>query len=340
MLYRIRTEKRKSAGDFDATVLILENTSGDASAEILPALGFNCFRWQIRTADGLLDLLYSDPTLFEAADPRPTRSGIPILFPFPNRIRDGKFSWAGRDYQLPTNDPAKKNAIHGFACRRPWRMIEQGADTSGAWITAEFHGSLDAPESKNLWPADYRIRLTYRLGDRSLRIEARVDNPDCVPLPFGLGYHPYFRVPVVPGGTEQECLVQATADTIWELTDCLPTGVSQHVKPAKDPTKPRPCGELTLDDLFSVSSSVLAAAKGDLVTLGSLQQPPGTTLRVLASPSFREIVMFNPPHRQAICIEPYTCITDAVNLQQRGVDAGWLVLEPGQEWAGVVELQV
>ena len=31
---------------------------------------------------------------------KPTRSGFPILFPFPNRIRDGKFDWQGNTYQL------------------------------------------------------------------------------------------------------------------------------------------------------------------------------------------------------------------------------------------------
>jgi aldose 1-epimerase len=51
-------------------------------------------------------------------------------------------------------------------------------------------------------------------------------------------------------------------------------------------------------------------------------------------------VAFTPPHRQGLCLEPYTCTTDAVNLQQRGVDAGWLVLPPGATWSGVVEMVV
>ena len=47
-----------------------------------------------------------------------------------------------------------------------------------------------------------------------------------------------------------------------------------------------------------------------------------------------------PPHRQAVCLEPYTCPTDAINLQQRGVDAGLLVLQPGEKWSGVVEMVI
>jgi aldose 1-epimerase len=40
-------------------------------------------------------------------------------------------------------------------------------------------------------------------------------------------------------------------------------------------------------------------------------------------------VAFTPPHRLAVCLEPYTCTTDAINLEQQGVNAGWRVLKPG-----------
>jgi aldose 1-epimerase len=41
-----------------------------------------------------------------------------------------------------------------------------------------------------------------------------------------------------------------------------------------------------------------------------------------------------------VALEPYTCATDAINLQQRGVDAGLLVLGPGGKWQGVVEMRL
>jgi aldose 1-epimerase len=65
-----------------------------------------------------------------------------------------------------------------------------------------------------------------------------------------------------------------------------------------------------------------------------------TSLSLSFSPNFRDLVVFTPPHRQAIALEPYTCTTDAINLQARGIDAGWLVLEPGRVWRGQVEIRV
>jgi len=50
--------------------------------------------------------------------------------------------------------------------------------------------------------------------------------------------------------------------------------------------------------------------------------------------------VFTPPHRQAFCAEPYTCPTDAVNLQGRVGDVGWAELPPGGRTSLVVELWV
>jgi len=276
--------------------------------------------------------LYADPNFF--TENKPTRSGFPILFPFPNRVRDGRFAWNGKDYELPRNDPSGKNAIHGFACRNPWRVLDSGADGKSAWITAEFHGWRDAPSCRSLWPADYRMRVTYGLGANSLRIEALVDNPDLLPLPFGLGYHPYFRVSREANAKPQaadEMLVQAPARSCWVLEECLPSGGRAPVDAARDLNAPRRFSDVTVDDVLADLDP--APGKDGLCRRGRVGD-----LELSTSPAFRELVVFTPPHREAICLEPYTCATDAINLQQRGVDAGLIVLEPGASWSGVVEI--
>ena len=45
-------------------------------------------------------------------------------------------------------------------------------------------------------------------------------------LPFGLGYHPYFRVPFLPGDDAGEYRVSVPAGAFWELQETLPTGRS------------------------------------------------------------------------------------------------------------------
>jgi aldose 1-epimerase len=331
-------QQRTAAGvtGLDPTLIVLEDGNG-AVAEVWPALGFNCIRWQAVRDGQPLELLYADPALFNNG--RPTRSGIPVLFPFPNRIRDGRFSWQGREYSLPCIDGTKKNAIHGFACRVPWRVIDRGGDGESAWVTGEFRCSLDDPHSRPLWPADHQLRLTIRLGRAILRVEAVVHNPDTVPLPFGLGYHPYFRLPFAGKTPADDCTVEVPGAEFWELNESLPTGNRRPVDASRNLNRPRRMGELALDDVLTALPARAARMDG-LIERAAISGDAGRPMRMFCSPVFREMVVFNPPHREAFCIEPYTCTTDAINLQQRGIDAGWLVLEPGASWSAVVELWV
>ena len=328
MSFACEWEQRPNSIGLDERVAVLGNA--DNRLEVWPALGFNAYRWQVSGQE----LLYRSSQFF--TENRPTRSGFPILFPFPNRIRDGQFAWQGKSYRLPLNDPANKNAIHGFVCQRPWRVIDQGADTDSAWITAEFHGSVDAPETLTLWPADYRLRVTYRLFDHMVRIEADVDNPDTTPLPFGLGYHPYFALAAFGG---DNAVVKVWANRRWNLSENLPTGEIFEVDEPRDLREGKAISLLKLDDVMT-DLELRAYSEKDRVGLaGRVDHPFGERiLALLVGSDFRELVLFTPPHREAICLEPYTCTTDAINLEPRGIDAGLRVLQPGEHWQGEIEL--
>jgi aldose 1-epimerase len=335
MAYTVRTRPADVPEGQDPTVFVLEDNQGSI-AEVWPALGFNCFRWAVMHQGKLLEMLYTDPALF--ANGRPTRSGIPVLFPFPNRIRGGRFCWNEHYFQLPMNDPAQKNAIHGFACRKPWHVTDSGADDDSAWIRGVFRCSIDAPECLPLWPADHQLTLTIRLGRGKLRLEAEVRNPDTVALPFGLGYHPYFRLPFVPTDSADDYGIEVPAAEYWALEENLPTGERRPADGSRDLNQPRRFADLQLDDVLTALPARPARVDG-LIERGTIASPTGT-LRVFCSPEFREMVVFTPPHRQAFCIEPYTCTTDAVNLYATGYDAGWQVLAPHETWSSVVELWV
>ncbi len=340
MTFQARGEERAPG----VNVFVLEDKGGRERAEICPAKGFNSFRWAVghgthhsplTTHHSPIELLYADPQFLEGSSP--TRTGIPILFPFPNRIRDGKYSWQGTDYQLPINDPAQKNAIHGLACRRPWRVVDQGADGSSAWVSGEFWGLRDAADCRALWPADYRLRVTYRLLPGRLRIEIFLENPDLVPLPFGLGFHHYFAV-----GRAEACRIMVPALKFWELEECLPSGRRLRLDPARNLSSFRPFQELHLDDVLTDLPDQPNPA--GLCYRGSVLREPdiqhgSVQVDMHASPVFREAVVFTPPHHQAFCIEPYTCVTDAINLHAQGHDAGLLVLGPGQTWLATVEMR-
>jgi aldose 1-epimerase len=326
MTFQVRVEKRANSFGLDDRVWVLDDGQG-SFVEVAPALGFNAYRWHVPQGE----LLYAAPNYFE--ENKPTRSGFPILFPFPNRIRGGRFTWNGKDYQLPTKDPSGKNAIHGFVCHRPWRVVAQGADGGAAWVTGNFVGSKDAPDTLDLWPADYSITVTYRLGSNKLEVLAEVANPGQTDLPFGLGYHPYFALSLFGGPA---AMVSIRARQYWELVDSLPTGQRFPEERKYALRDGQRYDQLHLDDVFTDLDRPATSGEEALTGLVSHEK---RRLEMRTSDIFREIVGFTPPHRQAICLEPYTCTTDAINLQARGVDAGWRTLKPGMSVRGRIELK-
>jgi aldose 1-epimerase len=331
MLYHIETEER-TAGGHSGTVYTLTRPDRGSLIEVWPAHGFNCLRWTV----GGHDLLYAAPDWVNT--PLPTRSGVPILFPFPNRIGDGLFQHGQRTYWLPKNDSAHANAIHGFAPRNPWRVFGYGADTRGAWVHADFRIAADAPEAEELWPGDGELSVVYRVNPERLRIELRVRNLAGEPFPFGLGLHPYFRLPGNDADVSRYVL-HAPARSVWRLVESLPTGEKGAPPDELNWNRPRVIGGTQLDTLYG-DLGAISEEDGGLLLRAELghRDRPGR-LEVWTTADFRESILFTPPHRKAVCLEPYTCATDAANLQARGVDAGWRELPPGGQWAGTVEFR-
>jgi aldose 1-epimerase len=233
---------------------------------------------------------------------------------------------------LPCNDSTKANAIHGFSSRVPWRVMECSAERNSAYLAADFIGSRDAHVDEKLWPADPRLSIRIELQDRSLALEATVKNSSDVPLPFGLGYHPYFGVS--PGDH-----IESSARGRWELQDSLPTGKVLPLDAKFDLRHPRLVEELSLDDVYT-SFPPNSGSPNELIERGRVLYAEGGSMSVHTSPAFRELVIFTPPHRKAVCLEPYTCPTDAVNLAARGLDVGWQTLAPGQTWTASGEFRI
>lgn len=278
-----------------------------AQAEIAPQFGNNCFAF--RTTADILEPVPLDDFLS-----RPTSYGIPVLFPFPNRIRDGRFTFEGAEYQV--NPPR-----HGFVRDKVWEVIDQGASESeGAWIRSRFD-ARDYPEAiLSQFPFPFTVEMTYRLRDGKLGIHLTATNTDERTMPMGFGLHPYFRRPA--HGT-----IQVPAHHRWELADSLPTGKVLELDEAYDLRQPHTLAGLVLDDIYRGLAETEPGVTQCL--LADTDRRTETVVEFSAS-QFPFVVVYTPPApRQAICIEPNTCPTDAFNLQTRGIASNVISLAPG-----------
>lgn len=324
MPFTVRTAPVSAAGTPD-TAYILTDAADTVRAEVWPGFGFNCLRWQLRQPDGTWgNVLYTTPDW--DTNPVPTRSGHPILFPFPNRLERGRFTFEGKDYQLPLNESTGTHAIHGFTPRTRWRVVGAGGEKGHAFVSGQLQMSKDLPGAT--WPADFVITLTYELHPTALVVDCLVENVGPGPLPFGLGYHAYFAMPDVPDATADEMTLQATTGELWEATAGIPTGQRLPVPAEFDFRTAHPIGGTHLDTLYATGTK--------LPTVSRLSHPrSGGTLYVFAPADFRELVLFTPPHRKAVAVEPYTCASNAANLP----DGGFRVLPAGGQWAAGVRYE-
>lgn len=301
-------------------VVTLHDRDSSSTAQILPGFGFNCYRLAIDEGGEPVEVLWSDPAI-EEGRARPSGSGIPVLFPFPGRLPGDSFEFGGKTYTIANRD-ALGNAIHGFVLDRGWEVVDQQSDS----VTGRFNSTSDATLRQH-WPGDFRITMTYVLKNRELTAEVVLENPGSTPLPWGFGIHPYFRVPLDASGEADRCLVHVPVREHWVLKDMLPTGERQSL-PADYPlAQGMEFRQTKFDDVFS------GVAVQDQHCLATVTDPANKRrLELEFDPAFPVCVVYNPPHREAVCVEPYTCVPGLpVPADASQVGHGLQIMQPGEQ---------
>lgn len=310
-------------------IITLEDGQSGSTARILPGFGFNCYSFCVADEGQPHELLWAAEG-FDHGKERASGSGIPLLFPFAGRIRGGRFAFGGKTYELAAGD-GQGNAIHGFVLDRPWMVVEECANRAvGCFDAAERDSSL-----LDHWPADFRITVSYEVKGRSLVSDILVENPDEKPLPFGLGTHPYFRIPLGGDGDPGECRIKVPVRKYWELENLLPTGKVLDAAGERALADGLRFADAELDDVFTGLDYEGSRATATIHDPGCER-----TLSIQFDDSFRECVVYNPPHREAICIEPYTSVPDAFDLLDRGIETGMRVLKPGEQFQARIEIRL
>ena len=319
----------------DSTVISLlyedrENPSRSIEVAIAPELGSNMFRFRV----GEHDLLYCEPDLLK----QKAFTGNFVLWPFPNRMREKKYSYQGKSYSLAgLKRPAGNDVlIHGLVFDRQWHyeMPVFGPDFASVRTYVEI-----TPESPFYqgYPFDSRLALTYVLTKNGVTVSYEVWNKSFQDMPFGFALHPYFSM--LPG--KYDTLVSIPANTVMEANDeLLPTGRLLDVRGIMyamfDLRQPVPVGNLKLDhvytDLHKDESAVIEYRKQAM------------RLRISASEESTHMVIYTPPAEDSpfFCLENQTCSTDAINLYQQGLKemAHLLEVHPGETRTGFIQYTV
>ncbi|HVN63962.1 MAG TPA: hypothetical protein VMT58_04955, partial [Candidatus Binataceae bacterium] len=295
-------------------------------AIIVPEAGCQCLSYCVGTVE-----IIAGPANPNEWREHPHRGGIPLLFPWPGRIAGGSFSFGGRDYRVPINEPARGHALHGLACDRPFRVARRGPYFVTAVLDSAEHADLRA-----IWPWPFVLEIDYEVGF-GLRLRARIKNSGTTKMPFGFGAHPYFHAPLALNGKRAAMLLQVAADRRWPLdARLIPVGEPIAVAGKYDLRTPKALNMEPYDDAFQMTQ----ASGSDTPQARLIDPALKLGIEILADPAFEDFVVYAPPGNPIIAIEPYTCAPDAFNLSARGIRAGVRELEPGATFESGFEIRV
>jgi aldose 1-epimerase len=277
---------------------IITLTADVLEVDLRPAVGGAVTRFDVdgeplmrRAPQGLHDVL--DASCFP-------------LVPFCNRVRDGRFSFRGRQVQLPPNMPGQRHPLHGQGWRAAWSIFRQEPASA---ILAYRHEPAD-------WPWAYEARLSFALDPDGLTVDLAATNLSDEPMPCGLGLHPYFPCTA-------QTVLDARVTGVWTVDDEIMPVTHQRATGRYDLHERRICGA-DLDNGFD-------AWAGPAV----IRWPERSLELTLATVGgARYLQVYAPAAGGVVVVEGVTHANAALNLpEDQWAGAGLKVLEPYETFA-------
>ncbi len=299
-----RSATAPPAEGFDS--ITLTSADGTTTAEFVPEANMVCCSLVV-DGDELLDRRRGMRAYAEQGK----TMGIPLLYPWANRLARFGYEAAGRTVTLSGDDsriPRDGNGlpIHGvLPGLLRWDVENPGAPGAiAARLRWHDDGLLE------LFPFPHEVRCEASVGRAELTLTTTVTASADGPVPVSFGYHPYTRV---PGAGRDDWLVKLGAASRLVLDDhSIPTGERVPVD-----REPFGLGGVSLDDGYEANPAptAFAAAGG------------GTKLTVEFLSGYPYAQAFAPPGQEFICFEPMTAPTNALNS-----GTGLTVVAPGESY--------
>ena len=209
----------------------------------------------------------------------------PILFPMVGRLREGKYTYNGKEYQMPP---------HGFARDKEFSCISENKE--------EIWFALDAdPNTREIYPFDFRLEIGYRLQDRTLTVLWKVTNEEkSKEMYFSIGAHPAFLCPLKEGEKQSEYSIQMDQEEVLFARADLGTGLMFNYKNMLT----LPGGRHLLEEgFFDEGTYIIEDYQVGKISLSDPDNMPYITV-TFHSPL---VALWSPEKKNApfVCIEPW-----------------------------------
>ncbi len=294
-------------------IIKLMNSDTKEYVSILPDFGGMLNSMELLFNDELVPVLDDYKSAKELDDTLDSSFKGSNLFPFPNRIDSGKYTFEGKDYQLFVNFPDEDNAIHGLVFKQKFDVVDKEEDHNRATLTLQYSPNTDVQG----YPFKYRVLFKYSFSAVSgLEITTEVENIDSCNIPIGLGWHPYIKLK----SAVDNISFQFPGEESYEVNSkMIPTG---KAIPYSEYNSAKVIGSDSFDTCFKVST---LKDKAEIILEDPLLEGGLKIWQETGKNKFNYLQVYTPDHRENIAIEPMTCMPDALNNKK-----GLIVSTPGE----------
>ena len=245
-----------------------------------------------------------------------------ILLPYPNRLRDGRYTHEGKTYQFDLTNPSTKNSIHGFGANTPMNVDSAWSNDKEAGLTCSWQHN----GTHTAYPFPFTAEITmilsvppdYSSGEGEFEMTMAFKNDGDTEIPVGLGWHPYFKMSEKAYDSSlliPDCQLIHIDDRMLPTGEKTPFTLFNHLTPIKNETLDN---GFYITDQTKNAETVLASEHGQL-----------TFWQETGFQKWNFLQVFTPPHHKSVAIEPMTCNIDAFNTGD-----GWVLLKPSESLSG------
>jgi galactose mutarotase-like enzyme len=245
--------------------------------------------------------------------------GIPLLYPWANRLDAHEYTLDGHHVRLPDGPPllhCEEHGlpIHGLLNASSLWMVQ---DTGPQRITAALEFGAH-PDLVAAFPFPHELTLEASLDPRGLELAVRVRPTTATPVPVAFGFHPYLRLPGVDRSQWQLSLPARRHLVLDERG--IPTGAAV----AEAATRMALDGQDFDDGYDGLAGSASFGLTGG-----------GRAIAVTLVSGYPAAQVFSPAGAQFVCFEPMTAPTNALRS-----GSGLRRVGPGQSFTAVFRISV
>ncbi|MFC4723273.1 aldose 1-epimerase [Geojedonia litorea] len=235
--------------------------------------------------------------------PYPESYASAVLFPFVNRIEQGRYSFDSNNYELDINEKVLNNALHGLVYNKTFELVSKDSTSTSASVSISY---IEINRNKG-FPFTFEISLTYRLTNSTLELQVDILNTDENVFPFSLGWHPYFNTSNIFNSylsflSHKKLVVNENMIPISEENIAI-----QHPIQIKDKC---------FDDCFVLNSNKVKL------------ETPDYTMELSSTSEENYLQLYTPNNRKSIAIEPQTAPANSFNSK-----IGLLQLQPNETFS-------